>query len=152
MIEEILKKIKKLKIDTLYTYRAIGGSDDRTRVYVSRLADRGAIVKAGRGRFYKPSRKFPVKPSAKRIPLDKSLFANDLFWSVRDGFEIETSTLIESYLKHYTEEDLMGLYALFGYTRLMKEALKLYKSRNDPDYRKIREILTRFERARTGLA
>ena len=78
MIEEILKKIKKLKTDTLYTYRAIGGSDDRTRVYVSRLADRGVIVKAGRGCFYKPSRKFPVKPSAKRIPLDKSLFAKTI--------------------------------------------------------------------------
>ena len=152
MIDEILKRIKKLKTDTLYSYGAIGGGDDRTRVYVSRLADRGVVVKVGRGRFYKPSRKFPVKRAAKRIPLDKSLFANDLFWSVRDGFEIEISTLIESYLKRYTEEDLMGLYALFGYTRLMEEALKLYKSRSNPDYRKIREILLRFEKARTGLA
>ena len=151
MSDTILKKIKKLKTDTIYPVSTLG-KDSKTRVYLSRLADKGVIVRAGRGRFYKPSRKFPVKRSAKRIPLDKSLFSNDLFWSVRDGFEIDVPILIKSYLRHYTEADLTGLYALFGYTRLMEEAMKLYKSRNHPDYQKIREILHRLEKARTGLA
>ena len=42
------------------------------------------------------------------------------------GFMIQTDTLIHSYLRNYTEDHLMGLYSLFGYTRLVEESLKLY--------------------------
>ena len=146
--EEILKKTKSLKSDTIYTYQVFGTPSDKLRVYISRLADRGIIVKSGRGRFYKPKQMVAVKRSSKEIPLNKKLFSNDLFWNVRDGFKIKTETLIKSYLKNYTQDDLMGLYSLFGYSRLIEESLKLYADRRDIDYQKIRAILTRFEKWR----
>jgi len=79
------------------------------------------------------------------IPLDKTLFANDLFWSVKDGFKIETKKLIQAYLSQYSEGDIMGLYSLFGYKRVLSDALKLYKKRTNKDYQKIRDILQRIE-------
>jgi hypothetical protein len=146
--EEILNKIKKLKVDKLYSYSSLGKPDDKKRVYLSRLADKGTIVKAGRGKFYKPTNKTLFKQSDKIIPLNKSLFVNDLFWSVSDGFKINADELIKAYLVDYSEEDLMGLYSLFGYKRLLNESLKLYKKRTDKKYQKIREILMRFEKWR----
>lgn len=146
--EEILNKIKKLKVDKLYSYSSLGEADDKKRVYLSRLADKGTIVKVGRGEFYKPTNKTLFKQSDKIIPLNKSLFVNDLFWSVSDGFKINADELIKAYLIDYSEEDLMGLYSLFGYKRLLNESLKLYKKRTDKKYQKIREILIRFERWR----
>jgi hypothetical protein len=143
--DRILKKIKKLKSDTIYPRSLLGGSSDKLRVYISRLADRGVIVKAGRGYFYKPTRRVAVKRSQREIILNKKLFTNDLFWNVRDGFQVKTDTLIKSYLQNYTQNDLMGLYSLFGYTRLVEESLKLYGNRNDVDYQKIREMLLQFE-------
>ncbi len=140
-----LSKSKKLKSDTIYPYSALGENGDKLRVYISRLADRGVIVKTERGLFYKPSAKTVVKRSMKEIPLDKSLFTNDLFWNVKDGFKIETDLLISAYLKNYTQDELMGLYSLFGYSRLIEESLKIYKSRRDINYQKIREILMTFE-------
>jgi len=142
---DILNKIKKLKTDTLYPIAKVTKNSDSARVYISRLADRGEIVKAKRGFFYKPTGKTLYKESDRTIVLDKSLFVNDLFWSVKDGFEINAADLIKAYLKNYTEEDLMGLYTLFGYKRLIRESLKLYKKRDDIAYKKIREILERFE-------
>jgi hypothetical protein len=146
--EQILKKTKNLKTDTIYPYSVFGKNSDKLRVYISRLADRGIIVKAGRGKFYKPKQMVFVKHSMKEIPLHKKLFTNDLFWNVRDGFKIKTDTLLKGYLKNYTQDDLMGLYSLFGYTRLIEESLKLYGSRRDPNYQKIREILMQFEKWR----
>lgn len=144
-LDIILNKIKKLEIDTVYPIAQIAQNNDSIRVYLSRLADRGEILKIKRGFFYKPTNKTLYKESNRTIPLNKSLFVNDLFWSVKDGFEINASDLIRAYLINFTEEDLMGLYTLFGYKRLVKESLKLYKKRTDESYQKIRSILERFE-------
>ncbi len=144
-LDIILNKIKKLEIDTVYPIAQIAQNNDSIRVYLSRLADRGEILKIKRGYFYKPTNKTLYKESNRTIPLNKSLFVNDLFWSVKDGFEINVSDLIRAYLNDFTEEDLMGLYTLFGYKRLMRENLKLYKKRTDESYQKIRSILERFE-------
>ena len=143
-----LKKTKSLKSDTIYPYQTFGTPSDKLRVYISRLADRGVIVKVARGRFYKPKNMVAVKKSMKEIPLNKKLFTNDLFWNVRDGFKIKTDTLIKGYLQNYTQDDLMGLYSLFGYGRLIEESLKLYGNRRDPNYQKIREMLMQFEKWR----
>lgn len=144
----ILNKIKKLEADTVYPIAQIAQNNDSARVYLSRLADRGEILKIKRGYFYKPTGKTLYRESNRTIPLNKSLFINDLFWSVKEGFEINASDLIRAYLLNYTEEDLMGLYTLFGYKRLIKESLKLYKKRTDENYQKIRTILERFEKWR----
>ena len=143
--ERILKKTKSLKSDTIYPYQVFGASSDKLRVYISRLADRGVIIKTERGRFYKPKQMVAVKRSMKEVTLNKKLFSNDLFWNVRDGFKIQTDTLLKGYLQNYTQDDLMGLYSLFGYSRLIEESLKLYGDRRDPNYQKIREILMQFE-------
>ncbi|MCX6051080.1 MAG: hypothetical protein NTZ60_01075 [Campylobacterales bacterium] len=144
----ILNKIKKLKIDTLYPIVQIAKNSDSTRVYLSRLADKGEILKVKRGLFYKPTNKTLYKKSNRTIPLDKSLFVNDLFWSVKDGFEINAADLIKAYLMDYTEADLMGLYTLFGYKRLISDSLKIYKKRDNEFYQKIRKILEQFEQWR----
>lgn len=144
-LDIVLNKIKKLETDTVYPIAQIAQKNDSVRVYLSRLADRGEILKIKRGFFYKPTNKTLYKESNRTIPLKKSLFVNDLFWSVKDGFEINASDLIRAYLNDFTEEDLMGLYTLFGYKRLIKESLKLYKKRTDESYQKIRSILERFE-------
>jgi len=149
--EQILKKTKSLKKDTIYTYQVFGKPNDKLRVYISRLADRGVIVKVGRGRFYKPNNMVAVKRSAKEVILNKKLFTNDLFWNVKDGFKIKTDTLLKNYLQNYNQDDLMGLYSLFGYTRLMEESLQLYKSRSNADYQKIREMLMQFEKWRVNV-
>lgn len=120
-------------------------------MYISRLADRGAIVKVGHGCFYKPTNMVAIKRSSKELILNKKLFTNDLFWNVRNGFKIKTDTLLKNYLQNYSQDDLMGLYSLFGYTRLMEESLQLYKSRRDADYQKIREILMQFEKWRMNI-
>ncbi len=146
--DKILKKVKKLKTDTIYSYKVFDTQSDKLRVYISRLADRGIIVKSGRGRFYKPIQRAYVKRSMREIPLNKKLFSNDLFWNVKDGFRIKVDTLLKAYLRNYTQDDLMGLYSLFGYTRLVEESLKLYKDRRDKNYQKIRETLMQFERWR----
>jgi len=146
--EEILKKTKSLSSDKVYPYQVFGTSADKLRVYISRLADRGVIVKTGRGKFYKPKQMVSVKRSVKEIPLNKKLFSNDLFWNVRDGFKIKTDTLLKGYLQNYTQDDLMGLYSLFGYSRLIEESLKLYGNRRDVNYQKIRKILMQFEKWR----
>ena len=80
-----------------------------------------------------------VKRAAKEITLNKKLFSNDLFWNVKDGFKIKIDTLLKAYLTDYTQDDLMGLYSLFGYRRLIEESLKLYGSRRDDNYKKIRD-------------
>ena len=144
-VSTILRKIKKLKVDTPYSVAQFAQNDDKARVYLSRLADRGEIVKPQRGVFYKPTDKTLYKRSERTVKLDKSLFANDLFWSVKNGFLINADELIKAYLLEYSEEDLMGLYALFGYKRLVREALKIYKTRKSEEYRKIRALLERFE-------
>ena len=149
--QEILKKTKKLKKDTIYSYRVFGNPSDKLRVYISRLADRGVIVKVGRGQFYKPNNMVAVKRSSRELALNKKLFTNDLFWNVKDGFRIKTDTLLKGYLQNYSQDDLMGLYSLFGYTRLLEESLRLYKNRRDPDYQKIREILMQLERWRINI-
>jgi hypothetical protein len=148
---QILKKIKSLKKDTVYPYRILANPSDKLRVYISRLADKGIIVRVDRKHFYKPSNMVAVKRSAKEVILNKNLFTNDLFWNVKDGFKIKTETLLKNYLQNYSQDDLMGLYSLFGYTRLMEESLKLYKSRRDPDYQKIKEILMQFEKWRIDI-
>lgn len=150
-LNKILKKNKSLKKDTIYTYKIFGEPSDKLRVYISRLADRGAIVKIGRGRFYKPTNMVAVKRSSKELILNKKLFTNDLFWNVKDGFKIKTETLLKNYLQNYSQDDLMGLYSLFGYTRLIEESLKLYKNRRNSDYQKIREMLIQFEKWRMGI-
>jgi len=145
---KILNKNKSIKPDTIYSYEILGKPSDKLRVYISRLADRGAIVKVGRGRFYKPNQMVSVKRSMKEVSLNKKLFTNDLFWNVRDGFRIKTDTLLKGYLQNYTQDDLMGLYSLFGYSRLIEESLRLYGNRKDSNYQKIREILIQFEQWR----
>ncbi len=147
-IDKILKKIKKLEVDKIYSVVQITNNIDANRVYISRLADSGYIVKSSRGYFYKPLNRILYKKADKTIPLNKKLFSNDLFWSVRDGFHIESSALIEAYLLDWCEDDLMALYSLFGYKRIIKDTLKLYKNRTDPNYKRIREILERFEKWR----
>ena len=149
--ELILKKVKKLKTDTIYTYRVFKGlpiTPDKLRAYISRLADRGIIIKTVRGHFYKPKNLTPVKRATRKVKLNKKLFGNDLFWNVKDGFPLQTGTILHAYLTHYTRDDLMGLYLLFGYTRLVEESLRLYKKRTNPHYQKIRQILTEFEKLR----
>ena len=146
--EEILKKTKSLKVDIDYTFSVYGKPSDALRVYLSRLADRGIIVKTARGHFYKPSKLVAVKRSQKETKLNKSLFTNDLFWNVKDGFNIKTDVLIREYLKNYSQDDLMGLYSLFGYTRLIEESLALYKNRRNSDYQNIRKMLMQFEQWR----
>jgi len=143
--EQILKKTKSLKSDTVYPYSVLDKPSDKLRVYISRLADRGAIVKSGRGYFYKPKNMVAVKRTTKEIALNKKLFSNDLFWNVKDGFKIKIDTLLKAYLTDYTQDDLMGLYSLFGYRRLIEESLKLYGSRRDENYMKIRAMLMQFE-------
>jgi len=142
---EILKKIKNLFIDKEYSYSALGNMNSVSRTYVSRLSDRGEIVKLGNGKFYKPSSKVLVRKSTKLIKLDKSLFENDLFWSVSNGFEIKTDELIKAYLENWSERDLSGLYALFGYKRLLGDTYKMYKDRNNENYKNIKKILLKFE-------
>ena len=146
--EQILKKTKRLKIDTVYPYKMLGKPSDKLRVYISRMADRGIIIKTGRGYFYKPSNKTVIKRSDKEMCLDKSLFTNDMFWNVRDGFKIKTDHLIKTYLLNYTLDDLMALYSLFGYKKIIEESLKLYKNRTNPHYQKIRQMLMQFEKWR----
>ncbi len=144
-LDNILNKVKNLKNDIVYPITAITKNSDSNRVYVSRLADRGEIVKVKRGFFYKPTNKTLYKNSNLTIPLNKSIFTNDLFWSVKDGYEINAGDLIKAYLLDYTEDDLMALYSLFGYKRVLRDSLKIYKKRTNPDYKKIRDILERFE-------
>ena len=146
--KEILKKTKSLKVDTDYTFSVYGKSSDSLRVYLSRLADRGIIVKTDRGHFYKPNNLVAIKRSTKETRLNKSLLTNDLFCNIKDGFKIKTDVLIREYLKNYSQDDLMGLYSLFGYTRLMEENLALYKNRRNTDYQAIRKMLIQFEQWR----
>jgi len=151
--ELILKKVKKLKTDTIYTYgvfRDLRVNPDKLRTYISRMADRGVIIKTSRGHFYKPRNLTPVKRATREVKLNKKLFGNDLFWNVKDGFPLQTETLLHAYLTRYTRDDLMGLYLLFGYTRLVEESLKLYKKRTDSHYQKIRRVLMEFEKLRMG--
>jgi len=143
--DKILKKIKNLFVDKEYSYREFGTMNSVSRTYISRLADRGEIVKLANGRFYKPSNRVLVRKATKVIKLDKSLFENDLFWSVSSGFEIKTDTLIKAYLENWSERDLSGLYTLFGYKRLLGDTYKLYKDRNNKNYKNIKKILLKFE-------
>jgi hypothetical protein len=144
----ILKKIKKIKKDIEYPTSYISNNLDSDRVYISRLADTGVIIKTKRGHFYKPSSRTIYKKSAKTIPISKSIFINDLFWSVRDGYEVEADTLIRTYLEQWCEEDLMALYKLFGYSRIIQESLKFYKKRTNENYKNIRKILEKFDKWR----
>lgn len=145
--ELILNKIKKLKVDTIYPFKCLGKDRDKLRVYLSRLADRGVIIKSGRGYFYKPNNQTIVKRSQKEIALNKSLFDNDMFWSVNDGFKVQTDKLISAYLGNYTLDDIIGLYVLFGYSRLVEESLRLY-GRNSIHYKNIRAMLESCEKWR----
>ncbi len=146
--EEILNKIKKLETDTIYSVAKITKNSDANRVYISRLADSGHIVKSSRGCFYKPSNNTPYKKSNITIPLNKNIFVNDLFWSVKSGFKVNANELIKAYLIDWLEDDLMALYSLFGYKRVMGDCLKIYKNRTNMNYKKIRKILERFEQWR----
>jgi len=145
---KILKKTKKLKTDTVYPFSILGKPSDKLRVYISRMADRGIIVKAGRGYFYKPNNKTVLRRSDDEMRLDKSLFVNDMFWNVKDGFKIKTEHLIKTYLLNYSHDDLMALYSLFGYSRLIEVSLEIYKDRKNPHYQKIRQMLMQFEKWR----
>lgn len=147
-IEELLIKIKKLQVDKIYLVSKITNNSDKNRVYLSRLADKGIVVKISKGYFYKPTSMTLYKKSDITIPLQKSIFVNDLFWSVGDGFKVNANELIKAYLLNPTEDDLMALYSLFGYKRLLHDCLKLYKVRTNSDYKKIRVILERFEKWR----
>lgn len=146
--EELLIKIKKLQVDKVYSVSQITNNSDKNRVYLSRLADKGVIVKVSKGYFYKPTSMTLYKKSDITVPLQKSIFVNDLFWSVGNGFEVNANTLIKAYLLNPTEDDLMALYSLFGYKRLLHDCLKLYKVRTNREYKKIRAILERFEKWR----
>ena len=147
-MDKILNKIKKLEVDKVYSVLKITNNIDANRVYISRLADSGYIIKSSRGYFYKPLNRVPYRKSDKIIPLNKKIFSNDLFWSVGDGYEIDSDELIKAYLVDWCEDDLMALYSLFGYKRIIKDSLKLYKHRGDPNYKKIRIILERFDKWR----
>jgi len=48
---QILKKIKSLKKDTVYPYQILAKPSDKFRVYISRLADKGIIVKVNHKYF-----------------------------------------------------------------------------------------------------
>ena len=143
--EKLLNKIKKLQVDKIYSVTKISNKNNQNRVYISRLADKGVIVKVSKGYFYKPTNKTLYKKSNTTVPLQKSIFVNDLFWSVGDGFEVNSDELIKRYMLNPTEDDLMALYSLFGYKRLLHDCLKLYKVRTNIEYKKIRAILERFE-------
>jgi len=146
--EQILKKLKKLKNDIEYSTSTISNKLSSDSINISRLADVGEIVKTRKGFFYKPTSKTIYKKSNKTSPLNKSIFINDLFWSVKDGFEVSSDDLIEKYLVEWNEEDLMALFGLFGYKRLLSATLKIYKKRTDENYKKIRTILERFDKWR----
>lgn len=44
-----LNKIKKLEVDTVYPIAQVARKNDSSRVYLSRLADKGEILKVKRG-------------------------------------------------------------------------------------------------------
>ena len=58
---ELLKKIKNLQCDKLYSVASFTKKDDSSRVILSRLADSGIIVKYSRGYFFKPTNKTYTK-------------------------------------------------------------------------------------------
>lgn len=143
--ERILTKIKNLECHKEYRITVLGNIGNRERTIISRLADKGVIVKSKRGHFFKPGRSI-YKPSEKEITLDKSLFERDLFWSVGDGAKVNAETLLAKYLESSSFKDIVALHRLFGYRRVLATALKKFGSRNDPQYRLVREYLERSEK------
>ncbi|MEN8147368.1 MAG: hypothetical protein ABFR02_07100 [Campylobacterota bacterium] len=139
-INDLLKKIKRLNRQKIYSYSVIGNIGPKERAYMSRLADRGEIVKHSRGKFFK-SGKSVYKSSDKSIAINKTMFTNDLFWSVGNGAEVKVDTLITRYIELPRFKDISALYHLFGYKRVLATALKHFKSRNNERYILVRKEL-----------
>ena len=140
LTDSILKKIKRLNTQKVYAYSVIGNIGPKERALMSRLADRGEIVKHSRGKFFKPG-KSVYKSSDRTVAINKSMFTNDLFWSVGNGAEVSVDTLIIRYIEVPRFKDISALYHLFGYKRVLATALKHYKSRNDERYMLVRKEL-----------
>lgn len=145
--KRILNKIKKLECHKNYRITVLGEIGSRERTIISRLADRGVIVKSKRGHFFKPGRSI-YKRSEKEITLDKSMFDRDLLWSVGDGAKVNAETVLAKYLESSSFKDIVALHRLFGYSRVLEAALIKFGSRNDPQYRLVREYLERSEKWR----
>lgn len=140
MSGRILKKIKNLSIGKVYSYSDLGHIGDKERVVISRIADRGVIVKAGRGKFFKPGRSV-YKRSDKTVAIDKSMFTHDLFWSISDGAEVSTELMITKYVESPYFKDIAALCHLFSYTRVLESALKVYSGRTSAGYQRVRTDL-----------
>ena len=140
LTDGLLKKIKRLNTQKIYAYSVIGNVGPKERAYISRLADRGEIVKHSRGKFFKPG-KSVYKFSDKSIAINKAMFTNDLFWSVGNGAEVKVDTLITRYIEVPRFKDISALYHLFGYKRVLAIALKHFKSRNDERFMLVRKEL-----------
>ncbi len=136
----ILKRINRLNLEKVYTYAVLGNIGPKERVLISRLADRGEIVKAGRGKFFKPSKSI-YKESDTVITIDKTMFTHDLFWSVGDGAKVNVVTLIIKYIESPQMKNIAALYHLFGYKRVLSTSLKHFKNRNSEQYTQVRNAL-----------
>jgi hypothetical protein len=145
--KRILEKIKKLECNKEYRITLLGEIGSRERTIISRLADKGVIVKSKRGHFFKPGRSI-YKRSEKEIALDKSMFDRDLFWSVGDGAKVNAETVLAKYLESSSFKDIVALHRMFGYSRVLEAALKKFGSRHDLQYRLVRSYLERAEKWR----
>ena len=65
-----------------------------------------------------------VKPSQKHIVLDKSIFGNELFYSVDNGHIYDVSNFISIMLSNFNEKRIMLLLKYFGEKRLKPYILK----------------------------
>jgi transcriptional regulator with XRE-family HTH domain len=65
-----------------------------------------------------------VKASQKQIVLDKSIFGNELFYSVDNGHVYEVSNFITILLQNFNDQRIMLLLKYFGEKRLKPYILK----------------------------
>jgi len=107
----ILKGINKLDELT----RFIDGFEFQTGVDNARVD-----TKKERGTIIDPI----VKPSQKKITLDKNIFGNELFYSVDDGHKYEVSKFISIILAKFNDQRVMLLLKYFGEKRLKPYILK----------------------------
>jgi len=76
-----------------------------------------------------------IKPSQKKIVLDKEIFGSEPFYSVENGHLYDVSTFIKILLKNYNDKILMLLLKYFGEKRLkpyilQEKDIKLLKKFN----------------------
>ncbi|WP_457748557.1 helix-turn-helix domain-containing protein [Sulfurimonas sp.] len=65
-----------------------------------------------------------IKPSQKKIALDKEIFGSEAFYSVENGHVYDVSKFIKIMLKNYNDRTLMLLLKYFGEKRLKPYVLQ----------------------------